>query len=465
MASPTYAELIAQWKQLVKLANETYKFGHANSPNYLTVKDTLEQALEGDYTAQIAQAANNGAAALSNVISSLQPAFNAWMLQFAKLTTEPSSNADAILRAAYRYFVDNTKTFVTRDITRGAMATGGTNTGTGVVPVVLVDSENYAIEDFIGYTAATNYVTRFECIRDQWSGAQAGGEVFRVRMSAQPPNESYPEIDNTAGMASEIEVNALSKEDADGLIVNSGFTRYTSGGTHPWDGWVHSAGAGNYAAWTQDTSTAQAKFLPLRSSLFAQGGRTYAALAIAPTASGALMQYIRGVSPRVPYLIGVRFRGDASADGNMKLSVGNYGTTVLTATAAVSTTYQTLVLSASTARQAWPERFMQPNLSVAIERDSHTVGVVYVDAVFFVPMDYFNGRWFKIISGGNTNSPVFFQRASTGTPNDPPDFFTATDTCAGVATQGSSQYWFNRMFPGYFLPHAASGAASDADYT
>lgn len=461
MASPSYAELITQLKNLVRIADKVYQAGGITASNcYVDAMDTLTQSLENDFAAAMQSAVEQGAAQLSAVLTALQPAFDAWTLAMGKLVQEPSLDLDTIHRAIYRYFVTNSKSLQRRGITNGNVSAGANNTGNGTVYPLVVDSEGYTIEDKWGWEASTNYVTRIECVQDRFNGATPGAEVFRVRFADTGPNSRWPEIDPALGSGASTTAVALVKDDADGCIRNSGFTGYVSGNTHPFTNWFLSGGSTTYTGWAQYTASTNS-YRPLKSSIFSSTGvRTYATLSMASTVANALLQYIRNINPTIPYVIGVRFLGDGSADGNMKLSVGNYGTTVLTATAAVSTSWQLLLLHSSVATQAWPERFMQPNLSVAIERDSHAAGTVYVDAVFCVPFDYFNGRWFKIIAGTTD-----FQRGSTGTPNDPPDYFTFTDTCAGVGTKGSSSYWYNRLSRGHHLPTKTASSASETDYS
>lgn len=455
MADPSYAELIAQFKNIVRLCNETYKFGViTSSTNYLTGLDTLTQSLENDFSALIQAAAEQGASQLSTVISALQPAFDGWVLAMGKLVQETSQDLDTIHRAIYRYFIDNTKSVRRRGITRGAVSAGANNTGNGTVYPLVVDSEGYSIEDMIGWKSSTNYVTRIECIADRFSGAEVGAEQFRIRTADVGPNPRWPQIDHSKGSSQIRVASALVKDDANGAIQNCGFSTYVSGASHPFTGWT----ASSYTGITQDTTVGNA-YRPLRSTYYSST-RTYAQAAFASTSAAALTQYIRNINPRVPYFIGVRFIGDGSADGNMLLSVGQYGTSVVTATVAVSTSWQLLLLHSSTATQAWPERFMKQDLKVAIERSGHAAGNVYVDCVFVVPFDYFNGRWFKIVAGTTE-----FVRGSTGTPNDPPDFFTFTDTVAGVDNKGSSSYWYNRLSGGHHLPTKTLSSASETDYS
>jgi hypothetical protein len=179
------------------------------------------------------------------------------------------------------------------------------------------------------------------------------------------------------------------------------------------------------------------------------------------------------LNPNLPYFVAVRFKGSGTADGNVVLSLGNYASSPLTKSTAVSTSWQTIAINASTARNAWFERFNGQNLSVAVERSSHTAGTVYIDCVLFQPYDYFLGRWFKLVAGSTD-----FLRGTTGSPNVLPDYFTFTDsmTVPNTAVTGSRQYWWNffmRLLTAgsdigrrySYLPHAAAASETEADYS
>jgi hypothetical protein len=457
MATPSFAECWTQLTNLYRVADTLYLAANTNSANYLGAMNTLEQSLEGDYLIDIVQGVRTGALAINSAFNSLAVAHNALMLTFGKLINEPRRSASVVPQSLYNYFIDNSLTALQINYTRGAVSASG-NVGNGTAYALTTDAENYAIEEGTGYTSAS-IVTNLRCIADKTSGARAGAEVFRVHTNASP-NPAYPFIDKVGqngGTSRERQFRSLCKEDATTFLRNPGFQEYNSGDTHPFPGWLSTSGT-TYTGISQDTTSA-AGYRPWRPSL-TLSTREYYQAALGATSTTGLKQYIglngRQLRDDVPYFIGVRWYGDASANGNVVLKLGDYDASPLSVSVSAANSWNLTLINASTARNAWFRRFNQDDLCVAVERASHNAGTVYIDAVFCEEYDYFLGRWIKIVSGTTD-----WSAGATGSPNKRGDLLTFTDTTP--SSIGTSQFWF-KFFTGSYLPHADANTATQADY-
>lgn len=444
MAVPTYVEMIVRWTNRDRIVDTLWKAYSQNATNFVGTEATFVQdnSLNGDYVGEEIAAHNRSRAQLSAALASQKACYDQMLLDMAGAISSNETDPRMIIDDLYDYMIANSKTIVQRNITRGSVSAGGSNVGNGTVYPLVVDDQGLAIEDFWGYDGAS-VVTRMECVSDSHSGQQSGSERFRVWTPAIGPIDN---LHDSSGVNEELVVNAIAAESS-GLLANANFATYRSGGTPPFAAWFNSSAT--YTGITQDTTSALS-YRPLRGTIsHANQSGKFSSVALT-SAAGALYQYLqRQVDYRQPYFFAVRFDSDATADGNVKITVGGVNNSV----AVSAETSQLLILNSSTAKNAWPENFATTStvpIKVQIERTSATTGTVYISDVYAVPYSYFLGRWFVILSGSTD-----FQRD---------DYFTFTDTTPGTL-QGTRQYWLNRFYPGKYLPHAASMSATEADYT
>lgn len=459
MAAPSFAEWWSQYTNFCRLVVTLYNNANTDSANWLGSLDTFEQSMEGDYILEVIQGVRAGTLTLNAVFDALLPAFDGLLLTLGKVIAESRRDTAVIPESAYNYFIDNSLTVLQMNYTRGSLSNSG-NVGTGTVYQLTTDDENYAIEDGAGYKSSS-IVTYLRCIADKTSGALAGAEAFRV-YTAVSPNPNYPNIDKVggAGTGRELIVRSLCVDDATEYIENPGFQDYNSNNTDPFPGWLSTSGT-TYTGVTQSTSSTYG-YRPTRESLSKQT-REYYSVAIANTASTGLKQFIgiggkRQIDFSRPFLVAITFKGDGSADGNLVLKLGDYDGSPLSISTAVSSSYQTVLINGSTARNAWPRRFNQDDLSVAFERASHSAGVVYVSQVLVAPYDYFLGRFFKVVAG-----PVDWSAGAAGSPNKRGDIVSFSDSLP--SSIGTSQWVWRVMTGGAYLPHADVNSATQSDFS
>jgi hypothetical protein len=334
--------------------------------------------------------------------------------------TVPETDADGILGRLYDYFVSGSKTVLSRGITFGAVAAGGSNVGTGTVNRLTKDESNFDIE-------ATNVeVKTLKCVFDANSQSEEGEEVFEIRGI-----EASKDGLETLGSGLVGQLPALSARSSEQMIDNASFETYDASATPRFASWTLTSGTTP----TQDT-TNYYRIMP---------GRTTGDAAVF-SANALLTQElsVRGtkINPGVPYYLQVAYnRAVGGFTGDLKIGLGN---TTVTVSLAAQTGWNVLRLALGTG--LWPKTFNKQDLAVTVQVLNFSAGTLLVDDVILAPMAQADGCYYAIVGGA--------------TPFLRDDSFTFTDT---GGTTAILQYWFWRAF-GRYLPHTA-GAPTWAEPT
>lgn len=427
MGSPTIAENHAILKAAVDVCEELRKFASVNAANFVGKQDTLEQALEGDRTSQIASAAQamrlqiNGALGAARAL--LEPIF----MQYGKIIGAPETDVQGVISRFIDYCIANTITFKTRAMTFGSVTAVGSPAGNGVIYRCTKDAYDYDIESVFADTKTA------KVIADQNSGAEKHEEVWQVRGGVQGP-------DLLALAGSGLVLNDVRCVSArNSLLSNPSFEKYEGTTSVPTaiTGWLVSSSFGNFEIDESNYyrgfpgSTLQSGVAG-SASLKIKGNDT-----IYQTLSTAR---VRAIDPRVPYWFGVPYnRQIGSGDGTLTIHMG-------TKTASVSLAAQTgwNMLYIGMGDENYLRNFNEQDLDIKIQLASRTTGYVLVDDAILVPMYQFG-------AGGDFILPV-----GGSTPWLRDDSYTWADTETG----SKIQEWVRRAFLRY-LPHASSPSVTD----
>lgn len=427
MASPTYAEIIADFKRciyplhLLRLVNEL----NSSPVSLATQFDNIQQGVEGDYSVDLLNAVETLRRSCASSVSReiVRSIILPHLLHLAKLAKWPDTDLDGLMSRWYDYCVTNSYSVKGRNITRGPISVGGSNVGSGTISRLLVDENAYNIE-------ACNVEKKvFTCIGDTSSSSSKGEEVFEIIGEAR----SKDGLD-TLGSGISGQSRAISGRDSAQYIDNPSFDTYEGTDTVPTaiTGWtvdtianVDVDVAGNYYRQFPETTTA------LSYSLKFTGN------AVVSRPLGT-----RKVNPNVPYYVQVAYnRATFSGDGTLTLRFGNNSVAVVLS---AQTGWNILRLALD--KNLWFKYFDKQDLALSVELSGRSTGQVLVDDVIFSPMLPVDGTYFAIVGGV--------------TPFLKLDTFSFTDTLAGA--DSIIQYWLARA-TGRYLPFKTDTTETIAD--
>lgn len=428
MASPSKAELITRLQNAVDILEETRLFAETNtSPrdNWVTMEDTLTQALEGDFAPEVLSALATHRAALASIISPagvrllLDPVFRDW----GKLILAPEqASVDAILDRLYTYMIDNTDRVASRVFSFGSISAAGGNVGTGTIYRLTKDRRNFDIES--GHTEARVAL----CVADQNTGTTRNREVFEF-VGGRP---SRDELDRAGSGLIKL-IPAKNARD-DSLALNSGFDSFAGTAAAPtaMTSWTSSV-TFDSTSYSFDSSNI---YLPAP-----DGDTTVYALNIKATATLTQRLTVRGTAldRNVPYFAQIAWnRSVGSGAGTLELHIGNQSATVV---AAAQSGWQLLQITGLD--DNWYRQQAEQAFDVKIVW-TRTSGNLLIDDLVFVPYEEFDGTWYHVAP------------AATSFLVD--DKFTWSDT----ATEAKIQRWVARGYNKY-LPHATGSSVTYAD--
>lgn len=427
MASPTFAESQALIGKIMYALHLVRDRAEVTSTTLATQIDTIQQAVEGDFTPELLDALESFRSRYASLMTSevVASMLTPPLLHIAKVRNWPDTDPLTILSRLYEYMDANSLSVNSRNITFGSVTAGGSNVGNGTVNRLTKDENDYPIE------ATTVEVKTFECRQDANSQTEKGEEVFEVR--GQTANKDGLE---TAGSGVSGTLRAMSCKDTAQILQNPSFTTYTGTTSTPTAiaGWTPTASSSVYSNLEIDT-TNYYRLYP--------GETTGAALKIkaADGVSQALTVLGGKMDPTRPYYMQVAWnRAVGSFSGTLRISMG--GTTKSVVIAA-QTGWNVLRLDLD--QGLWFKNFNEQDLDIKIEVTSYSSGTLLVDDVILVPMAQIDGCWYTIV-GGSTP----FLRA---------DSFTFTDS---GGTDAIIQYWLWRGY-GMYLPSNNSGSETWAD--
>lgn len=422
MASPTRAELEAQWVNMVTLLNEARKFANVNASNWVGLEDTYAQSVESDFAPAQLSAVAAARSFLAGLLGSGTAAgMHLPLIQaYARHVVNATSLADAqaMIDKMYRYMVDNSLTVKSRTFTFANPSAGGGNVGNGSYKRLNTDEYNFSIEN----QHPDGKIAR--CVYDQNSGTGVGEEIFEVYGQAPGPDGLQ-----VSGSGKRSLIAAMSGRNS--LLSNTSFDQFSGTTSAPTDitSWTSSitVNGTNYAL---DPTNYYRKF---------QGSTPYA---LQMNATGTLTQklstYNTKLRPDIPYMLQLSWnRTVGAATGTLQANLGSINNSVAVVAQAG---WQQLLVPSSFGQNCWLKNFNQDDLSIVISW-TRTGGNILFDDMLLIPGTPFDGGWIWIVGG----STAFLKN----------DVWTYTDS---ATDPGLVNYWLWRAY-GRYLP-STTGAAS-----
>lgn len=394
MSNPTLAEIDTQFKNAIDILEEIRKFGHVNAKNLISMQDTLVQSVEGDFSGDLVGSVGGLRSSFSGIVSAGGKVLTPIIRTYGKFMGTPETDEAAILDALYQYFIDNSLTVKSREITFGTVTPDGGNVGNGQVVRLTKDRNNYKIENVHIETKT------IVCTADQFSGATKHKETFQVR-------GQFEEIDNIFVSGSGVIGTVTAIMDDDSELRNPSFSNFD----------------GTEAAPTEitDWTVGDISKVKLDSTNYfraAQGDTTPEALVFSGNTYIEQLLSVNGVTadPKVPTFLAVAYNAAVSgANGLLTIELGSQ-TTSVNVSGASGWNYLVLAVSGSS---TWFENWDETAANVKIILSGGTVFGLRIDGVILSKFTQIGGTWWAI--------------PGKQTPFLRGDKFTVTDTATDVA--------------------------------
>lgn len=417
MADITWAQARDQWRAAVHILDEYDLFANANSPNFVSLEESMIDILSGDAAGRITTELAKYRSALSGrltpeaVRAFLTPIYQDLMSAIGETDRGFQRNAVALRD----YMQEQSHSVKARDLTFATPAAGGSNVGDGNIYRLTVDKDGNELQG--GVAEAVTLI----CVQDQIS-VEEFEEVFEYRGA-----RAGKDFAKLGGSGLKKLIASLSAQQAENYLRNPSFDVY-GGATQPVvstpvtptattsvTGWVLGSTADFEVSVDEVARGAPSVTVP-KSLVFVDNGNV----------SQVLQDNVAPRIPRpddfpVPNLLAPSLERLTSCDGTLTMRLGSQsrGITVSGLTNDLPTR-QTLDLDSSLYYANWREQ----DADVRFELASRTTGKLAIDDVMLTPMVLINGLWYAVI-GGPTSWLL-------------DDLFAWTDT---EGTRAKMQYW------------------------
>jgi len=425
---PSKSELWTQLLNIIKLVNENYNYASVNTPNFITMQETIVTLLKGNHTSSTVSALNSLRNSLLSLVAN-NSVLTPVILELARIgySSKSTSYAQAIIDI-FNGMVSGSETIASRAWTNGSITAGGSNVGTGTVYRLDKDYNNQIIETGI----LAGGTVKLEAIRDKNNGGVAGSETFDIYYTGTPPTDA---LELGSALNNKLQIVATSSEA--GKLTNPSFETYV---TSP---------ALAYTGWTMSDIT---KFAPETSIYFKAPYGVSAGASLEFTDNASITQYITDATSRfvteLPVVLILRYRRKTSCDGALTLRLGSQTVAVADLTTKTDATWFDLVIGIGDNKgwySVFKEDSVQKGVRIAITLSGRSTGTLLIDNIILAQPTQFDGKYY-IITPGQTD---FIYS----------DYFTFADT---VANTGKTQTALSRLL-NIYLPHTGGGSPTYAD--
>jgi len=427
MASPTNAEIETQISEAIELIDDI------DETTFLSNLDTLQQAMEGDFSSEVLQGAENARNSMASLLLSMDGLISPLLITYGKLAGSPQLTPaellDPINGDLFQYFIDNSRSVNSREITHATASAGGGNVGNGTIRRLVTDRDTSEIE------AVSITQKKFLCIQDENTGARVGEEIFSVghettdKDDVDWTNHGDTGTITTRGPENGIGSN-MSFQDLDG-------TADTASGLNTIPDWDIDTGA--ITDFEYDTAVPS----PFQSSPTEKDGTAFS---LKMKATTKISQKIRDIgqtlNPNVPHFFLIYWnREDGTGTGTLQIDMGSQNASVVLA---AQTGWNALFMVLD--ENLWYDLFLETDLDITISWTKTGGTFINIDYMVFAEMEQFDGTWFIPVSGAT----LFANK----------DVFTFNDTLSG--TEGKVQMWIYRLYRSY-LPAVTGGGETLPD--
>lgn len=440
--------------QRIKIADLIYTSGATASPNFLGIKDTLIQGLEGDQVAKEVQGLESTEDAWSKlyegVMDGCYPYIKALAEGFYEISTKGKTEKQVMKELAIAMTAAS-ETIASRVITRGTVSTSGISSNTtGTIFRTTTDENNKEIE------SGQMGKIKIEIIRDKQTGAQAGLED--VRFSGV--GDVFKNWINRKDITDKIGETKVACAYSNGNLLNdAGFDSFTlANNGSAASGWVMN-NTSYFTMINKDTSASDRKIY--RYPLGQENVAVPAGVAVQFNQDANIAQYIgRNLfrfSNDVPYALVCPVMRRSSCDGTFTLTLGSQ-TEAYTVSSWTNDQWALATLGVgdrkgwySVFKDDWENAALTPRrregVQVKLDLASRTTGALVMSHPFLLPMFEYNGAFYLVVAGDANGD---FLKG---------DFYTYTDSATEA---GRNQFHLAQKY-GVSLPHATSSETySDA---
>lgn len=408
----TEAEAQAQLTNAMRLFQEAREFGEDNTDNVVGMIDTIVQATESEYAAEILRGVDSYRKAANALLNPelgraiIEPILRTWVRSFN--TEGASGDVQTLITRIYDRMISTSDRVLYRNFTRGSASAGGGNVGDGTILRLNVDANNMPLE------ASHSEVKTARCVQDQNSGAERHEERFVVTGEARGKD-----LLEVSGSGIQAGLRSLSARDS--LLLNPSFSSFsgTISALTELSNWTPTTALSNF---TLDESNYYRDFV---------GDTTPRSLIIGANDSVTQKLSVRGtrLSPNVPTFLQVAYnRQIASADGTLRIRMGSQ-----TATVSLSAQTGWNLLRMAIDQNLWLENWTEDEADIYVGVESGSTFGCRVDDVMFVQWTPIDGSWWLNLGGA--------------TPYQIDDTFTFTDTEVGSIIQLFMWRFFRRYLP------------------
>ena len=418
---PTEAEIQGIWADVVDLLEETKQYGTDNAKNVVGMQDVVNQAVEGQFSAQIAAGVAAIRRGISNTISrsAIRGGIDPVILTYGGVLGIEGTDPLEVLREIIQNFKDNSKTVLTRAFSYAAFVPGGSNIGSGAILRCTVDEKNNSIEDQVSAETLTA-----KCINDRNTGAVKNEEIFEVR-GIETPLDGF-DVNGTG--VRPITLTGMSSRQTR-AVRNPSFSATTSASpTLLVTNWTISSGQANLDVSATVYRTSQGD--TNSRSLNATGN-----FKIIQAPEDHNFNYI----PGVPYVGQLAVQRQTSCDGIMNLRIGSKSVLV-DLTTLTNGQWARLIFQQDS--DAYPVNFTENGLDIEIELSGQTTGNVLIDDFIHQPF----------VRRGPSGAGTWMAYVGADTLALLDDTFSAADTFTDA---GKIQKYLSRGYD-LFFPHAVS---------
>ena len=424
MASPTRAEVEAQWVNAATILNEIEGFGSRNATNLLDLIDTLTQSYEGDYTNEATAAIQAIRSSIAGTVSQgtartvQRPYLRSYLYHVVGRRNVNQATDQNLLSELYDYMWDNDYRVQSRVATFGSPTAVSVNGDVQVLRLTK-DKYNFDIESFWADKK------RIRCITDHNTGSDKGNEAWLIEGQG-------PAKDELKRSGSGLETTITGQTVDDSILSNAGFQdadSYTAPTSiTDWDS-TATVNSTNYGFDSSNIFRAGPS----------DGATTYSLNVKATTIlSQTLSDIGASLSQEIPYIFAVVWnRVPGTASGTLNLRMGNVSSGDVSV--AAQTGWNVTVCPPAINWASWYETFKEDDVKIDIDWTKSSGNLLIAEALF-VPGTFFDNHWYWVMPNNTASytAPLINEE------------FSATDT---ISDSSIIQKWVWRAWD-FYLPHS-----------
>jgi len=420
---------------IVKPHFTLFNFASQNATNLIDVIQSTDITLTNQFRDPLIQNLSSVRSQVNSALSTLDSAFYlSFIPSMAQTINSPYTDLNLAWTDIYEHFVDQSYEVLKRDMTYGAVASGGSNTGDGFLYECTTNKYGFVYDLGIPFDASGTATFYREVIQDAAQTGTEGKSRIRAYASGAPPFDSLVDVRSGANASDYFTIDYR-----DSILQNANF-KLT--GTSPtltnW--WASGA---DYTGIVQSTSASYWAEVGSKTAT-AQSGRYYN-MSLTHNAAPVYQNISTSFRDDVPYVILLVIKASTTANiGKLYYKLGSK------TWSHTPTTTDFEIVTPTRDKYIWYRNFAASPLTFEIYRSGGSAGTILISAVVVCPFPFYNN-----LKGAHE----FVLRGNTDFIKG--DYFTSTNTIG--ANPGTTQTYLAKS--NFSLPSAASASAETPDYS